>query len=112
MAAGPNGRFVILQADPSPPPAERYAIHGRVLVDRRPQREVVVHVGDRSVRTNDDGRYRVRGRARGMVHVWVEPSLSPRPDRVLNFEPEHWVELSGKHGYRRDLVTHTVLDDH
>ncbi|MCA9712977.1 MAG: hypothetical protein KDK70_44540, partial [Myxococcales bacterium] len=111
VAAGYGGSFVLLEADPAPAPAERYTIRGRVLVDRRPQPGVVVHVGDRTARTDGEGRYRVRGRGRGIVHVWVELPPSPRPGMVLNFEPEHLVELTGKRWYRSDLVTHSVIED-
>jgi hypothetical protein len=112
MAADREGALVIFELDPDPPPPERYTIRGRVLLDRRPQAGVRVHVGDRSIRTDAEGRYRVFGRGRGAVHIWVELPDSPRRGRVLNFEPEATVELSGKHWYQRDLVTHTVRDDH
>jgi outer membrane protein assembly factor BamB len=112
IAAGPSGSFVLLEVDPSPAAAERFTIHGRVLIDRRPQRGVVVHVGDRITRSDDEGRYRVSGRGRGIVRVWAELPPEPRPGRVLSFVPEQRVELSGKRRYRGDLVTHTVFDDH
>jgi hypothetical protein len=112
MAAGHEGALVIFELDPAPPRPERYTIRGRVLVDRRPQPGVRVHVGDRSVRTDAEGRYRVHGRGLGAVHIWVELPDSPRRGWVLNFAPEQTVELSGKHWYQRDLVTHTVRDDH
>jgi len=113
MAAGPNGRFVVFEADPSPAPLERYAVRGRVLVDRRPQRGVRVHVGDRWARTNEHGRYEVRARGRGTLRIWVElPDSAVGRGRVLNWEPRATVELSGVHSYRRDLVTDTGMDDH